>query len=287
MPAPSCPLRKLGGVIAAVAAVAVIGKLVILPLRRSFGKRRFLAAIAKQKKGIVYLYGFPIPRSGRGLSVPVLKVDTFLRLSNIPFEYVVGDYNDSPTGRVPFIVHDGKVLAESDIIIDYLRKVYGVAMDASLTPEQHATGHAVRRMMELHSYPCSTRTFVVDNFPAFQAMLKREIPMPSWMIYLATRGMRKSAINHLNMTGIGDLTTQECYDQHMKDVKAIADLLGSGTFLFGSKPTSYDCALFAYLYIVDFNDTAMGRTASPVHAFVRDNARLTNFLRSMEQLLGK
>jgi glutathione S-transferase len=50
----------------------------------------------------------------------------------------------NPTGKFPFIVHNGQLISDTTLIIDYLKFNYGDAVDIDqhLTDEQRAVSHA-------------------------------------------------------------------------------------------------------------------------------------------------
>src|ERR1035438_2814647 len=77
-----------------------------------------------------------------------LKVLTYLRMIDVPFEAKIGDPRKGPTKKIPFIDDAGTRVGDSGLILDYLKKKHGDALDAKLTAEQHAIGHLVRRTLE-------------------------------------------------------------------------------------------------------------------------------------------
>jgi glutathione S-transferase len=55
-----------------------------------------------------------------------LKLETYLRMAEIPFESVYGmDMGKAPKGKMPYIVDGDKIIGDSNFIIDYLQQTYG------------------------------------------------------------------------------------------------------------------------------------------------------------------
>src|SRR5262245_6178117 len=83
-----------------------------------------------------------------------LKVEAYFRLAQIPFEKTasLAAFLKAPRKKLPYIIDDGKVIADSETIIEYLKKKYDVWLDDWLTLEQRAISHTVRRMLEDGTY---------------------------------------------------------------------------------------------------------------------------------------
>src|SRR5262249_31583370 len=78
-----------------------------------------------------------------------LKVYTFLKLARVPFTHEhIFDGSKAPRGQLPYIVDDGETVGDSETILAYITKKYGVTMDAALTPAQHATTLLITRMLD-------------------------------------------------------------------------------------------------------------------------------------------
>src|SRR5262249_1932474 len=91
------------------------------------------------------MFGIPNP------SPFCMKLETWLRMTNTPFEVVrVVDPRKGPKGKVPWIDDRGKTVADSAFIIEHLRKTHGDPLDAKLDAGQRATSLALRRLIEEH-----------------------------------------------------------------------------------------------------------------------------------------
>ena len=82
-----------------------------------------------------------------------LKLETWLRMAGIPYENAyTGNPRRGPKGKLPAIEHDGRVIADSGLIIDYLADTFEIDLDAGLSPVERATALAWRRLFEEHLY---------------------------------------------------------------------------------------------------------------------------------------
>ena len=60
------------------------------------------------------------------------------------------DLSDAPKGKLPYIEHQGRVVADSTIIIDYLKDNFGDPLDAHISESDRASSHMLKRMAEEH-----------------------------------------------------------------------------------------------------------------------------------------
>ena len=72
----------------------------------------------------------------------VTKVIYYLRMARIPHEIVAQDASrlaqDAPYGKLPYIVDEGKKIADSTTIIDYLETKFGGRLDGDAKPAEKA-----------------------------------------------------------------------------------------------------------------------------------------------------
>ena len=84
-------------------------------------------------------------------SPPCLKLETFLRLTKIPYE---NDYSMvfSKTGKLPWIEFQGQEIADSNFCIRFLEKEFQVDIDSHLTSTERAIGHSIRTMLDENTF---------------------------------------------------------------------------------------------------------------------------------------
>lgn len=66
-----------------------------------------------------------------------MKAETYLRFRGIPYQVVPSGPRKSPTGKIPFIVEDGRSITDSEAIIDHFERREPVHLDAGLREGQN------------------------------------------------------------------------------------------------------------------------------------------------------
>ncbi len=78
-----------------------------------------------------------------------LKIFAFLKLSGAPFDHRhILDTKSAPRGQLPYITDDQESIGDSDAIIAFLQRKYGVDIDHALTPIQHDLDFLIRRALD-------------------------------------------------------------------------------------------------------------------------------------------
>ena len=80
-----------------------------------------------------------------------LKLETFLRMTKIPYENEYG-MKFSKKGKVPWIEFNGQEIADSNFCIRFLMKEFRVDLDTHLNCTDRAIGHSIRTMLEENFY---------------------------------------------------------------------------------------------------------------------------------------
>jgi len=198
------------------------------------------------KPGTVVLHQFP--RSMFNVimgSPPCLKLETFLRMTKIPFEseYVV---TFSKKGKMPWIEFNGQAIADSNFCIRFLEKEFQVDADSHLSATERAIGHSIRTMLEENTFWTIAYTrWVSDYGTDSREKMLGHLPAP--VKYLTICRVTRRMKNNLWSHGIGRHTEQELYGIAERDLLAVSDILGEKRFLFGDKPCLADASLFAFI----------------------------------------
>lgn len=58
-----------------------------------------------------------------------MKVETYLRMAGLPYEVVEANPLQGPKGKLPFIEEDGRRIADSRFIVEYLKQTHGDSVD--------------------------------------------------------------------------------------------------------------------------------------------------------------
>jgi glutathione S-transferase len=217
-------------------------------------------------------FGLPNP------SAFCVKLETYLRMANINYELAIGDPRNAPKGKVPWIDADGLVLGDSSLVINYLKQTYGDPLDARLTPQQQATGHAIQKMLEDSLYFVSSYSKWVDDegFEIYSAELFAG--MPAEQLEYVPPMVRKRVIEKLHAQGIARHSRDEVHALGIQDVQAFGDLLDNQPYLFGDQPTSYDACAFGVI-----GNIKDGPFVSPVRDATRNTRNIADYIQRIRQ----
>ncbi len=181
-------------------------------------------------------------------SPPCMKVEVFLRLANLPYEVVTwSDPSKAPRGKLPFIEHEGRKVADSALILTYLTDAFSVTLDDHLSDEQRAVGHAVSKMLDDHLYWCGVYNRWID--PRVWPEIRKTFfgSLPPLLRDLVAAMMQRRIAKALHLQGLGRHSPAEIYALAEAGVLSLDSLLGDKPFLFGDRPSSVDATLYAYI----------------------------------------
>jgi len=228
---------------------------------------------------MINLYQFP-PVWGLPNGSPFcMKVETYLRMAGLPYQYARGaDIRKAPKGKFPVIEDDGKLVPDSEFIVDYLKATYGDPLDGRLTPAERAVALAVRRLMEEHLYWCEiySRWGIAEHWAITKAAFFAGLPAP--LRWFVPNLVRKSQLKALYRQGIGRHSRDEIYALGKADITALADFLAGKPFFMGEQPTSLDATAYAFLANI-----LQQPIADPLQAHARSLANLGRYCERMKQ----
>jgi glutathione S-transferase len=177
----------------------------------------------------------------------VMKAMLLLKFAGLTFEERPGRPNRAPKHKLPYIDDDGVVVADSTFIRFHIEKKYGFDFDAGRDATQRATAWAIEKMCEDHLYwpALASRWLDDDNFAKGPARFFDALPLPLRPIL---RGLvRRSIEKSLYAQGFGRHSRAEMDALAIRDIDALATLLGGKDFLFGDKPCSADATAMAFV----------------------------------------
>lgn len=202
---------------------------------------------------MITMYGF-IPAWGLpDVSPYVSKTDCYLRMAGIPYKLVRlpnGDLTKTPKGKLPVIEDRGQVIADTNIILDYLKANYGDPLDAHLTAVEKAVGVAFSRMLDesFYWYLVQMRYRRDEDFKIYD---------PIWVEFLdfvppeqreqPVKEFRERILHEFYWCGKGRNTEAEVEKFARDEYDAISAYLGNKPYFFGEQPTSVDAALYSFL----------------------------------------
>jgi len=228
---------------------------------------------------MITLHQFP-PALGLPNASPFcLKLELYLRMANLPYRnaYTL-ELHKAPKGKLPWIDDDGVALADSGLIIDYLKRKYGDPLDGDLSPLQRAQALAITRLVEEHLY----WTVLHDRWiseagwaltgPGFFGGMPW--PLRAIVPIVARRGIRAELRGH----GMGRHTPEQIHALGAADVDALAELLGDQPYFLGAQATSVDAVAGAFLANI-----LMVPLETPVKAAAAGRANLVAYCRRVAQ----
>ncbi len=198
----------------------------------------------------------------------VIKLETWLRITGVPYERRRGNPMRAPKGKVPYVDIDGERMGDSQLILETLTRRNGVTLDEDMLPIERATARAVRRMLEEGLYFVTLRLRWLEEdgwalqYPAFKAIV------PALIAPLAIPMVRRQVRASARGQGSARHTRDEAIAMGVADLQAVEAILGDRLFLLGDQPRSVDATVYAFLLAIQSHP---GTTA--VHTAAR-TARL-------------
>lgn len=195
----------------------------------------------------IKLFQFPRMFDIPNLSPFCCKLETWLRIADVPYEVVdTPDPRKGPKGKLPFIEEAGVRIADTSIIVDHLTRTRGVDPDAGLDDRQRAVALLVQRTLEEHYAFVLVYTHLVRD-QGFQQTRSRFDAVPSIIRPLVVRTVQGTIKKMLWMQGISRHSDQEIVESALRDWRAILTIMGDRQFFFGDQPTNIDAVVFGAL----------------------------------------
>jgi len=183
-----------------------------------------------------------------------IKLESFLRIHEIPYESVYGA-NFSSKGMMPYIRLDhpdeerGVEIPDSNVVIARLREeLGGDCSESRLTPVQRATTHFLIRALEEHTTQVGFYYRYGLHMESFldAADIGRRFRPGSCEIW--GKAQPRLTLNKTKARGLTRHSDEELWSFSDQDIQAIADVLGDRRYLLGGDgPTLADCAVFGHL----------------------------------------
>jgi isoprene-epoxide---glutathione S-transferase len=214
----------------------------------------------------------------------VTKVDCYLSMVGLPYQlarFQVTELGKTAKGKLPIVEDQGRRLADSGFIIDYLKAAYGDTLDARLSLRERAVGVALRRLMEESLYWSAiiqTRWREDANFALYRPSLSAMIDFPADQCEPAVDQFRRQILTEFHEQGMGRHTAEENYELAKTDLAALADYLGDQPYFFGQQPTTLDAAAYAWVAHI-INVPFRG----PVKEYAQSRQNLVAYCRRMRE----
>ena len=208
-----------------------------------------------------------------------VKVETFLRMAEIPYEPVtINDPRKGPKDKLPYIEDGKEVIADSFLIIEYLMQKYCPDRDRTLSAAQTALGYHISKMLEEHYYwvIVYSRWIEESSWPTIRDEFFGSIPRPIRPVISGL--IRKKIKRNLFGQGMGRHTQEEIYQMGRCDLQTLSDSLGENDFILGSQPSRFDCSVYAFV-----SNTLQCSLDSPMQAFALKTPNLVAYNQRMKE----
>jgi glutathione S-transferase len=146
----------------------------------------------------------------------------------------------NPNGVVPTLVHDGAVVIDSAVIMEYLEEIEPPAF----TPEPPAERAAMRSLMrfidEMPTPAVRIPTFNIAFLPRFQAMSKDE-----FIAFANSKPLRKEMMLQMGQKGFSDAEMKSAMDRLQRTIVRMDESIAKsgGPWLMGRALTLADIAV--------------------------------------------
>ncbi|ASQ46609.1 glutathione S-transferase family protein [Legionella clemsonensis] len=202
-----------------------------------------------------------------------LKIETYLRMAEMPYEIrFIMNPGKAPKKKLPYIKIDDKIIADSELIIDYLISKFGDPLDRSLTPEQKALSVLLDSIFaeRLYWIMCYSRWQNKDGWMHLKKDFFAKLPrLAKLFIPNAARHAMQKA---LAFQGMGRHTEAEIKQMGYKTLDAIATTLGEKKYFHGDELTRIDATAFAFLATI-----AWLPYADPLKIYLHNHPNLLGF----------
>ncbi|MEO0375899.1 MAG: glutathione S-transferase family protein [Cyanobacteria bacterium P01_A01_bin.17] len=177
-----------------------------------------------------------------------MKLETYLRMAGIEYKSdTSADVRKAPKGKLPYIEDNGQIIADSNLILEYLKTTYGDRVDEHLSAAEVAIALAMRRLIEENLYWTLVYSRWIDEENWLKTKAVYFSDLPPILKILVPKIARKSVIQNLKGHGMGRHTAGEVYQIGAIDLQALSDFLANKPFFMGDQPTTLDASAYSLL----------------------------------------
>ncbi|WP_224371942.1 glutathione S-transferase family protein [Hyalangium versicolor] len=227
---------------------------------------------------MIILHQGPAAWGVANISPFCLKLESYLRMTGLPYKARLADFGKAPKGKIPFIEEDGKYLGDSQLIIEHLQGKHGGSMDAKLSAENRARGHLVRRVLEesVYQHILQERWASDDGWRVYKPVFEGFFPPVVGAV--AAPLIRRKVVQGLHRQGLGRHQTEEILEMGKEDLSAVATVLGDKPFLLGDSPTSFDATVYAFIASI-----LVFPLDTPLRRFTQEQKNLVQYVDRFQQ----
>jgi glutathione S-transferase len=209
----------------------------------------------------------------------VIKGEMLLKLAKLDYQKTTKGFRGAPKGKLPYIVDNGTVVADSTLMRLYFEQKYGIDFDRGLSARDRGVAWAVEKMLEDHLYWVLVywRWMKDENFEKGPANFFKRAPaivrpLIQWRV-------RSDVRRRLHGHGIGRHTEAEMTQMSDRAFEALSQVLGDNRYLMGGQPCGADATAFAFVA------SALSPVfESPAHSTAR---RLPNLIAYRDRMMSE
>ncbi|CAF0823443.1 unnamed protein product [Brachionus calyciflorus] len=191
----------------------------------------------KYPKNVVILHQFYYDENRPSLSVPCLKLETWLRVTGINYINEFTYLNRSSQGQLPFITLNNIEYHDSQFIIEHLSKVYEKNLTEQLSKKDKAIGRAILKLLE------ESLKWTI-YYHRFMVGKPFHIGIPWILVKTIFKPIIKKS---LFLQGYGRHSPEEVYHIGKQDLQALEDFPDGKRYLFGDTICNEDVVLFSFI----------------------------------------
>ena len=210
----------------------------------------------------------------------VMKTEVLLKMAKLPYQTdSTGDSRKAPKGKFPYLIDEGKAIADSSFIRFYLEDVYQVDFDSDCDRTCLPSAFLAEKYCEdnLYFLVLSERWLNQENFEKGPKTFFQIVP---WLMRpLIIKKVRKDIEQTLWLQGLGRHSPAEKIRLVEKGSSMLAKLLDQKPFFGGEQPCGSDASIFALFYNIlnDFFDC-------PYRQLFANHDNLVQYTKRMIQL---
>jgi glutathione S-transferase len=217
-------------------------------------------------------WGIPVPSA----SPFGLKLITWLKLHGVPHQvHVENDPRKGPKGKCPWVVVDGRSIADSQLVIETISDRRRLAPVGSRSPRDLALATATRLMLEEHYHQVWEHQLFIHE-GGWRRGKEFWDTLPPTMRMIVPRLVRSSLRKQLYARGVGRHDQAQIIEMGKLVLDAIDELVGDGPFFFGEEPADIDATVFGFMALTHWTPVE-----SPLWDYFHERTRLGTYCQRM------
>lgn len=176
-----------------------------------------------------------------------MKVALVLKMNGIAHQLIYqSGQNQSPTGLLPYIIDKDVVLADSHVIVDYLRQQYGLASDHVLTEQESCEWRQLEQLCEDDLYPIIVYSRVLDP-RGLEVMACNKVMAAVFDSKEKVKAVQANMQQLIDASSVSHLTQEQRYLLGIEILRRIENKIKEGALWLDHRPSTVDATIYAFL----------------------------------------